>query len=91
MYKTGQLHEDADCLSRHPVDPPDLPETGESTCVLMLTVFGDIANEQRPDLTDLTSSPSLRMFVLQDDKLYHYNMRPDCPELPAAGRSQAYA
>uniref|UniRef100_L7LV95 RNA-directed DNA polymerase n=1 Tax=Rhipicephalus pulchellus TaxID=72859 RepID=L7LV95_RHIPC len=90
VYKTGRQHEDADCLSRHPVDPPDLPESGESTCVLALSAFANIGDEQRRDphlrdiinrLSDPSTPSSLRLFVLQDGILYHYNMHPDGPDL----------
>lgn len=80
----------ADCLLRHTVDPPNLPESGDSTCVLVLPAFGIIGDEQHHDpylrdiinrLSDTTAPPSLCLFVLQDCVLYRYNMHPDGPEL----------
>lgn len=90
VYKSGRHHEDADCLSRHPVDPADLSESDESTCVLALSAFSNIGDQQRrdPHLRDIilrlsgpTTPPSLRMFLLQDGVLYRYSMHPDGPEL----------
>lgn len=89
VYKTGRLHQDADCLSRHPVDPPDVSMAGIPVTVLSLSAFDDIGAEQRRDdflknliqrLTSTTPDPSLRMFELHDGILYRCNMRPDGPD-----------
>lgn len=89
IYKSGRLHQDADCLSRYPVDPPDtVPATKH--CILSLSDFPNIGNEQRRDaslrsiIETLISTPharSARMFQLKDGILYRRNLRPDGPEL----------
>lgn len=87
-YKSGRLHQDADCLSPHPVDPPDVPAADAS--VFSLSAFADLATEQRRDpiirgimdkLTSGSSDPSLRLFVLQDGILHRRSMRPSGPEM----------
>lgn len=90
FYKSGRLHQDADCLSRYPVDPPDTLEDEPDTFVLAITDFVHIADEQRRDsslrpiidgLNSPHPDPSLRMFVLHNDTLHRYNARPDGAEL----------
>lgn len=89
-YKSGQLHKDADCLSRYPVDPPDTREDEQEALVLSITDFTDIAAEQRRDpslraIINGLHSPhpdhSLQLFVLHNDILHRYNTRPDGAEL----------
>lgn len=89
-YKSGRLHRDADCLSRHPVDPPTNTDDDSETCVLAISDFRHIAAEQRTD-TSLRSiidrlqahpcHPTHRAFVLRNGVLYRRNFRPDGPDL----------
>lgn len=69
------------------MEPPDIRKP---TCVLSLTVFQNIRDEQWHDpylrylilwLTSETPFPSLHMFGLQDGILYCYNKHPDGPGL----------
>lgn len=83
VYKSGRLHQDADCLSRYPVDAPDLVTDDASICISSLSAFGNMGCEQRRDAslrelidrlnTGCTDS-SLRMFVVIDGILYRRNM-----------------
>ena len=89
VYKSGQLHQDADCLSRHPVDPPDAAERATEAGVFSISDFLDIGCEQRRDsvlrpiidsLSSATPSASLNLYCLHDGVLYRHNMRPHGPE-----------
>lgn len=91
VYRSGRLHQDADCLSRYPVEPPD-PTSSDTlaTSVLAISSFEHLADEQRLDasltriidrLTTAPSHPSLRLFQLKDGVLYRRNVHPDGPEL----------
>lgn len=48
-YKSGRLHQDADCLSRHPVDPPDLSAHDSDACVCAVSDLSDIRSQQLSD------------------------------------------
>lgn len=89
-YKSGRTHRDADCLSRHPVDPPGSSAHDSDACVLAISDLIHIGDEQRRDETiraiidNLRSSahdPSLQAYLLQDGVLYRRNFRPDGPAL----------
>lgn len=89
IYKSGRLHQDADCLSRYPVDPSaTIPDN--DACVCSVSQLNHIADEQRRDaalraiIERLDSSPSnrsYRSFVLQNGTLYRHNFHPDGPSL----------
>ena len=90
VYKSGKLHSDADCLSRHPVDPPNSTEVEADACILAITDFLHVADEQRRDPSLLSiidrlqsgdTDPSLSTFLLQDNVLYRRNLHPDGAEL----------
>lgn len=81
-YKSGRMHQDADCLSRHPVDPPEASAHDSDACVLAISDFADIRNQQlrddylRPIIYRLRlnpADPSLHLFVLRDGILYRRN------------------
>ncbi|KAK8756781.1 hypothetical protein V5799_000517 [Amblyomma americanum] len=89
-YKSGRLHQDADCLSRHPVEPPDPGDNDLGPCLFAISDLVNIADEQRQDsslrilidrLNCASRDPSLQLFVIQDGVLYRRNLRPDGPPL----------
>lgn len=89
-YKSGRLHQDADCLSRLPVDPPDTCTFDSDACVMALSDFLHIGQEQRRDpslrriieqIESANADPSLHAFLLQDGVLYRRNFRSDGPAL----------
>lgn len=90
-YKWGRQHQDADCLSRYPVeDPTSTSEPDTDACVLSVFPLVHVADEQRRDpslrvIIDRLESPladsSLRLFTLQDGVLYRHNVHPDGPAL----------
>lgn len=86
VYKCGKLHSSAVCLLRHSIGPPNSTESDADTCILSITHFLCMADEQRrgPSLLSLIdrlqsgiADPSLNMFLLRDDVLYRCNMHPD--------------
>lgn len=90
VYKSGRLHQDADCLSRYTVDPPDAALSDSSPCVLSISQLFNTAAEQRleaslrkiiENLHSQAPDPSLRLFVLQNDTLYRRSLLPDGPDL----------
>lgn len=90
VYKSGRLHQDADCLSRYPVDNPDLAVSRNPSSVLAITDLLRLGDEQRRDpslsaimnrLNSGSHDPSLRLFKLRNGVLYRYNIRPEGPEL----------
>lgn len=89
-YKSGRTHQDADCLSRHPIDPPGSSAQDSDACVLAISDLIHIEDEQRRDnslraiIDNLRSSahdPSLQAYLVQDGVLYRRNFRPDGPAL----------
>lgn len=88
LHKSGKLHTDADCLSRHPVDPVD-PENTEDSCfdqvdypVMPISDLLEIEEEQRQDpalraiidrLSQGNPDASTRPFVLRNNVLYRHN------------------
>lgn len=90
VYKSGKLHRDADCLSRHPVEEPPADDPDTDICVFLLSDFEDIGDHQRRDptfrpiidrLDSEPADPSLNAFVLRDGILYRRNFRADGPDL----------
>lgn len=82
------MHRDADCLSRHPVDPPD-PTGNDDFSVFALSDLLNIADHQRRDpslrkiierLTSEPTDPSMRAFVIRDGILFRRNFRADGPD-----------
>lgn len=62
-YKSGRLHKDADCLSRHPVEEHNLEDLDSDSCMLSISALLDIVSEQRQDpslvaIIDRLTSPS---------------------------------
>lgn len=73
-------------MSRLPVDPTDFPENGESTCVLALSAFGTIGDEQRHDTDRSSAAWSLNSSVspyvcAQRWRIIRYNMHRDGAQL----------
>lgn len=88
VYKSGRLHQDADCLSRHPVDAPDSSDT--TAGIFTLSAFHHMGEEQARDenlrelisrLRSDPSDPSLSLFLVLDGILYRRNMRTEGHEL----------
>ncbi|XP_037505398.1 uncharacterized protein LOC119381699 [Rhipicephalus sanguineus] len=84
------MHNDADCLSRNPVDQPDDTDADVDMCTLSLSGFLNIGDEQRQDpvlqnlmnrLSYAPPDPSLRMFALRDGIFYRRNVHSRGPEL----------
>ncbi|XP_049274221.1 uncharacterized protein LOC119403296 [Rhipicephalus sanguineus] len=104
VCKSCHLHQDAYCLSRYPVDPPEPTANDTIPSVLAITNLFNISAEQRRDptlrkITDHLSSPtpdySLRLFVIRDGTLLRRSFIPDGPDLmlmiPAHLRSTVLA
>lgn len=90
LYKSRRLHQDADSLSRHPVDRPDLSGASSDVSLFAISDLLNIAEEQRRDaslrlifdgLESATPDPSLRAYAIRDGTLYYRNFRADGPEL----------
>lgn len=88
VHKSGRLHQDADSLSRYPVDSPDGSEIEDQ--VFSISCLLNIGVEQQRDeclrhIIERLHSPqqdaSLRLYLLKDGTLYRRNLRPDGPEL----------
>lgn len=80
------MHRDADCLSRHPVDPPDPTGNDDDPCVFAVSDLLNIADHQRRDpslrkiverLTTEPTDPSMRAFMLRDGILFRRNFHAD--------------
>lgn len=85
VYKSGKMHQDADCLSRYPVSPVDSSEDTELP-VLPISDLLNLAQEQRRDpalrahiehLTSNLNQPPSGLFRIRNDILYRQNFRPD--------------
>lgn len=90
IYKSGKLHRDADCLSRHPVGPVDQTADNSDIPILHVSHWPNIADEQRRDLflkkiieavTTDANSPSSRYYTIQNHILYRHNFRQEGPSL----------
>ena len=90
VYKSGKLHQDADCLSRYPVADRPSTSTASIDCVFSLSQLLSLGDELRRDphisqiMQRLRSSPhdaSVRMFAFKDDTLYRRNLSPVGPAL----------
>lgn len=88
IHKSGRLHMDAYCLSRNPVSPPECSADDTDACVLAVSDFLNIGEEQRrdPSLRSIidgvnlgSDDPALRSFVIHDGVLYRRNFRSDGP------------
>lgn len=82
-YKTGRSHQDADCLSRYPVE--EAAHTDTFPDLLSVTQLLNLGHEQcldaslRTIISKLESRPrdaSLQMFLVKDGILYRRNLDP---------------
>lgn len=83
VYKSGRMHRDADCLSRHSVDPPDPRDNDDDPGVFALSDLLNIADHQRRDptlskiierLSSEPADPSTRAFMLRDGVLFRQKL-----------------
>lgn len=63
-YKSERFHQDADCLSRHPVDPPDAADDDDAVFLCPISVLLHITEEQRRDPGFDRSSTTLTLHHL---------------------------
>lgn len=86
VYKSGKMHQDADCLSRYPVSPADYNTDSTELPVLPISQLLNLAHEQRRDpalellirrLSADANQPSLGLFRIRDNILYRQNFRPE--------------
>lgn len=80
VYKSGRLHQDADCLSRYPVDAANTASDDESTGIFSLSAFANMADEQQRDaalLAFLLYTAQTHDLIPPADKRPHRALEPD--------------